>query len=230
MHPIITRARNENRVFLTEIEAKELLGQSGIEINHTVLAVSGAEAASVSREMGFPVVLKIASPDILHKQDSGGVALGLQNEAEVARAYDRIISGAKRNSPSAQISGVSVQKMLPPGAEVIIGMHKDAQFGPVLLFGLGGIWVEVLEDTALRVIPVTRRDTEAMIKEIRGYKLLTGYRGQPPVDTARLAEYLLKVAGFAGSYPEIKELDLNPVLAYPDGAVAVDARVILEEV
>ncbi len=230
MHAIIKRARNEGRAVLTEIESKELLGQSGINVIDTRLAASRPEAVSISQQMGFPVVLKIASPDIVHKSDAGGIRLGLETPEQVERAYDEILKATGQKHSKARVQGLSVQKMAAPGVEAIIGMSKDAQFGPVLMFGLGGVWVEILEDVSLRVIPVTRRDVREMIKEIKGYRMLTGYRGLPPVDESKLEDMLLAVADFVTQYPAVKELDLNPVIAYSDGAVAVDARVVLESV
>jgi len=229
MHTIIERARNEGRVVLTEVESKELLGQSGISVIDTVLAASRSEAVAISRQLGFSVVLKIASPDIVHKSDAGGVRLGLETPGQVERAYDEILRDTGQKHPGASVQGVSVQKMAAPGVEVIIGMSKDAQFGPVLMFGLGGVWVEILEDVSLRVIPVTRRDVREMVKEIKGYRMLTGYRGLPPVDESKLEDMLLAVADFVTQYPMVKELDLNPVIAYSDRAMVVDARVVLED-
>jgi acyl-CoA synthetase (NDP forming) len=229
MHPIIERARSEARVFLTEIESKELLRQAGINTIDTKLAASKAEAVSISKQLGFPIALKIASPDIVHKSDAGGVRLGLETPARVAKAYDEILANVSQKHPQARAQGVSVQRMAPPGIEVIIGMSKDAQFGPVLMFGLGGVWVEILEDTSLRIIPITKKDAGEMIREIKGYQLLTGYKGQEPVDISKLEDLLLAVSELAEQNPIVKELDLNPVIAYSDSAVAVDARVILED-
>ena len=229
MHPVIERARSEARTILTEIESKELLGQAGINVTDTRLATSSSEAVTISNQLGFPVVLKIASPDILHKNDAGGVRLALQTPVQVEEAYDEILKNIKQNYRQARVQGVSVQKMAPPGVEVVIGMSKDAQFGPVLMFGLGGILVEIIEDVSLRVTPITRKDAAEMIKEIKGYRLLAGYRGQEPVDTSKLEDMLLAISGFVEENPVVKELDLNPVLAYSDNAIAVDARVILED-
>ena len=225
---IIDKARREGRSLLTEIEAKELLKQAGVSVIDTNLAASSEEAISISRHFGFPVVLKIASPDIVHKSDAGGVRLGLKTSKQVGKAYDDILRTTIQKYPQAVIQGVSVQKMARPGVEVIIGMSKDAQFGPVLMFGLGGIWVEILKDVSFRIVPLTKRDAGEMIREIKGYPLLEGYRGQEPVDVPNLEELLLKVSDFVEQNPEVKELDLNPIFAYSDGAVAVDTRVILE--
>lgn len=229
-HQIIDKARGEGRTILTEIESKELLRQAGIRVIDTRLALSREEASSISKQFGFPVVLKIASPDIVHKSDVGGVKLGLKTTKQVGKAYDDILQTIRQRHPQAMIQGVSVQKMARPGVEVIIGMSKDAQFGPVLMFGLGGILVEVLKDVSFRIVPLTKRDAGEMIREIKGYPLLEGYRGQEPVDVSNLEELLLKVSDFVEQNPEVKELDLNPVFAYSDGAVAVDARLILEDV
>ena len=226
---IIDRARSEGRTVLTEVESKELLQRAGISVIDTKLATSREEAISISRQFGFPVALKIASPDIVHKSDAGGVKLGLRTAREVGKAYEGILQAVRQNYPRARIHGVSVQKMARPGVEVIIGMSQDAQFGPVLMFGLGGILVEVLKDVSFRLVPLVRRDAAEMVREIKGYPLLEGYRGQGGVDVSYLEELLLKVSDFAEQNPEVKELDLNPIFAYSDGAVAVDARVILEE-
>ncbi len=226
---VVEKAKSEGRSLLTEIEAKELLKQAGVNVIDTKLAASSEEAISISRQFGFPVVLKIASSDIVHKSDAGGVKLGLKTSKQVGKAYDDILAAISQKHPQAMIQGVSVQKMARPGVEVIIGMSSDAQFGPVLMFGLGGIMVEILKDVSFRIVPLTRRDAREMIREIKGYPLLEGYRGQEPVDVPNLEELLLKVSSFVEQNPEVKELDLNPIFAYNDGAVAVDARVILEE-
>jgi acyl-CoA synthetase (NDP forming) len=225
---ILKQARKENRTQLTEIESKQLIKEAGIPVVEAKLAQTKTEAISLSKKMDFPVVLKIVSPDVIHKSDSGGVELGLASVAQVGKAYSKILSAIKKHYPKAKIQGVSVQKMARPGVEVIIGMTKDAQFGPVLMFGLGGILVEVLKDVAFRIVPLTKRDAHEMIKDIKGYPVLEGYRGQEPADVAFLEDLILKVSDFVDKNPEIKELDLNPVFAYKNRAVAVDARVILE--
>ena len=227
--PIIDKARREGRTVLTEVESKEFLKPAGINIIDTKLATSKEEAISISRQFGFPVVLKIASPDIVHKSDAGGVRVGLNNAKQVGKAYDQILLAIRQKYPQARLHGVAVQKMARPGVEVIIGMSKDAQFGPVLMFGLGGILVEVLKDVSFRIVPLSRRDAAEMLREIKGYPLLEGYRGREAVDISYLEELLLKVSSFVEQNPGVRELDLNPIFAYSDGAIAVDARVILEE-
>ena len=213
---------------LTEVESKELLKKAGIPVVEAKLARSKKEAISISNEMGFPVVLKINSSDVVHKSDSGGVKLGLANATQVGKAYTEIISSIKQAYAKAQIEGVSVQPMASPGVEVIVGMSKDPQFGPVLMFGLGGILVEVLKDVSFRIVPVTTRDAREMIREIKGYPVLEGYRGQKPASIPALEKLIVEVSQFVEKNPHIKELDLNPIFAYPDKAVAVDARIILE--
>ena len=178
--------------------------------------------------MGYPVVIKIASKEIVHKSDAGGVKVGLKTPEEVEKAYDEIHSSISEKHPDAVIQGVTVQKEACLGTEVIIGMTKDAQFGPVLMFGLGGVWVELLKDVSFRIVPLTRRDAKEMIKEIKGYRLLEGYRGQEGVDISALEEILLSISDYVDRNREIKELDINPIFAYKEGAVAVDARVILD--
>jgi len=226
---IIDKARSEGRTVLTEIESKEVVKQAGISTIDTKLATSKEEAISISRQFGFPVGLKIASPDIVHKSDAGGVKLGLKTAKQVGKAYEEILEAVGQKHPRARIQGVSVQKMARPGVEVIIGMSKDDQFGPVLMFGLGGILVEVLKDVSFRIVPLAKRDAAEMVREIKGYPLLEGYRGQEAVDVSHLEGLLIKVSDFVEQNPEVKELDLNPIFAYSDGAIAVDARVILEK-
>jgi acyl-CoA synthetase (NDP forming) len=225
---IMNQARSEGRTLLTEIESKELLKNAGLHVVDTRLATSKEESISIAGQIGFPVALKVISPEITHKTDAGGVKLNLFTPEQVGKAYDDIVMSAKQYNPSAVIRGVSVQKMSPPGIEVIMGMSRDPQFGPVLMFGLGGILVEILKDVSFRIVPLTPRDAREMVREIKGYPLLMGYRGQAAADTAKLEGMLLKISAFMENAPDIQELDLNPVFAYADDVIAVDARVILK--
>ena len=227
---ILGKARQEKRTLLTEIESKELLKAARIPVVETKLATSKTEAMELAKKMGFPVVMKIVSPDVVHKSDSGGVKLNILNATQAGKAYSEILASVKKHYPKAKIVGITVQKMAKQGIEVIIGMTKDAQFGPVIMFGLGGILVEVLKDVSFRIVPMTRRDAAEMISEIKGFPILKGYRGQDPADVPFLEELIVKVSDFVDKNPEIKELDLNPVFAYKSGALAVDARIILEPV
>jgi acyl-CoA synthetase (NDP forming) len=226
---ILDQAKKEGRSILTEFESKRILKQAGISVVETRLAKTQKEAVSLSQKMGFPVVLKIASPEVTHKSDSGGVKLSLSNAAEVKKAYDEILKKVKKQYPRAAVYGVSVQKMARPGTEVIIGTSKDPQFGPVIMFGLGGIFVEILKDVSFRVIPVEARDAQEMIQEIKGYPLLKGYRGKEAASITALVEIILKISKFIEQNSQVKELELNPIFAYRDKAVAVDARIILEK-
>lgn len=227
---IIDAARKEGRTLLTEIEAKQVLEDAGVPVSPARLATTKDAAAKMADELGYPIVLKIVSPQITHKSDVGGVALNLGSSAEVAAAFDTIVASAKKAVPDATIDGVAVQRMEKQGIEVIIGMTTDPQFGPVLMFGLGGVMVEILKDVAFRVVPINERDARQMINEIKGKPLLDGYRGSDAADIGKLQELLLKVSSFIETHPEVAELDLNPVFAYKDGAKAVDARIVLGDV
>jgi acetate---CoA ligase (ADP-forming) subunit beta len=195
----------------------------------TTLATSKEEAIVMSEKLGFPVVMKIASADVVHKSDAGGVKLDLRNKTQVGKAYAEIMTSIQKAFPNAGIDGVSIQTMAKKGVEVIIGMSKDAQFGPVLMFGLGGVLVELLKDVSFRIVPLQPRDAGEMIREIKGFPLLQGYRDSEPIDIANLENLLLKVSAFVDQTPAVKELDLNPIFVYKDGAIAVDARIILEK-
>ena len=224
---VIDKAKAEGRTVLTEVESKGILEEAGIPTAHARLATNADEAVAAAREMGFPVALKIVSPEITHKSDVGGVKLNLGDADAVKAAFDEIMAAAKKAQPDARVDGVSVQKMAQPGIEVIMGMSQDPQFGPVLMFGLGGIFVEVLKDVSFRLVPITLRDARQMVTEIKGRPLLEGYRGQEPADVEALEGLLLRLSEFVEAHPGIAELDLNPIFAYKDGAIAVDARIIL---
>jgi len=227
-HQIVESALQQGRTLLTEIESKQVLHDLGIATTQGQLATSEDEAVYLATAVGFPVVLKIASPDITHKSDVGGVQLNLHNAAEVRQAYRAILQSTAAHAPGARIAGVAVQPMAKPGVEVIIGMSQDATFGPVLMFGLGGVLVEVLQDVAFRIVPLSQRDAAEMIRDIKGFPLLQGHRGAPAADLGALERMLLTLSEFVAHTPAIKEIDLNPVYAYPQGALAVDARIILE--
>lgn len=222
---VIDTARSQGRTVLTEIESKQLLDAAGIPVALAVLARDAKEAAKAADKAGYPAVLKIVSPDVTHKSDVGGVRVGLNSAAEVQAAFEEIVAAVKAAQPDARIDGIAVQKMAPAGAEVIVGMSKDPQFGPVMMFGLGGVFVEVLKDVSFRIVPLEPKDAREMVREIKGFPVLQGVRGQPPADLEALENLILKVSAFVEAHPEIEELDLNPVFAYPDGCIAVDARI-----
>lgn len=226
---VVRQARAEGRTLLSEIEAKELLHDAGVPVTRTVLTTTVEEARTQAEEIGYPVVLKIVSPDISHKSDIGGVRLGLDDGAAVTAAFNEIIANANKAVPEARITGIAVQHMAPEGTEVIVGMTTDPQFGPVVMFGLGGIMVEVLKDVTFRLVPLAERDAAQMIDEIKGKAILDGVRGQPPADKAAIKRAILKVSEFVERNPDVRELDLNPMLVYRDGVIAVDARIVISE-
>jgi len=201
----------------------------GLRIPDSVLAESPDRAVEVATAMGFPVVLKVASPDILHKTDVGGVMVGLENANDVRDAFDLITYRANRYLPEARLWGCLVQKMVPPGLEILIGMNRDPQFGPLVTFGLGGIYVETLKDVAFRLAPFSRREAEAILGEIRTHELLDGVRGKAAVDKAILVDALLRVGQLVQDFPEIAELDINPFVVYEagQGGIAIDMRIVL---
>lgn len=212
---------------LTEHEAKQVLAAYGLPVTQEGLAASADEAAALARRIGFPVALKVQSPDILHKTEAGGILLNLRSEEDVRRAYGEIMGRARQYRPGADIAGVLVQEMIEGGVEVIVGVTKDPVFGPVVMFGLGGIFVEALRDVSFRVAPLARRDAEEMIREVKGYRLLEGIRGKPPCDVAALADAILKVSHLAADFAgRIAELDINPLIVLPAGVWVVDALIV----
>lgn len=221
------RAKSEGRTVLTEIESKQVLAAAGIPVAEAHLATDAEEAAKAAKKVGFPVVIKIVSPDITHKSDVGGVRVGLESKKEVRQAYEEMVEAVRAAEPGAKIEGVAVQAMAPAGTEVIVGVSKDPQFGHVIMFGLGGVLVEVLKDVAFRIVPLEARDARQIVREIKGYPVLEGVRGQAPADVAALESLILQVSEFVEANPEVEELDLNPVFVYADGVIAVDARIVV---
>jgi acetyl-CoA synthetase (ADP-forming) len=225
---IFDGALREDRKFLLEPEAKQVCREFGIPVTEFRVAKSEDEAVRFAGKIGFPVVLKIVSPDVVHKFDVGGVVLNLGSEEEVRAAYRRILENVRRNRPGARVVGVLVQEMAPASTEVIVGALKDPQFGPALMFGLGGVFVEVLKDVTFRIAPVSEAEAREMIREVKAYPLLKGYRGMPPADVDAIVRILLGVSRLVIEHSVVKELDLNPIMVYEKGAKVVDARIILE--
>jgi acetyl-CoA synthetase (ADP-forming) len=221
-------AYKEGRKFLLETEAKTVCMEYGIPVTKFQLAKNEAEAVKFAREIGYPVVLKIVSPDIIHKSDVGGVVVGLKTAKDVRNAYKQILGNIKKHKTDAKIVGVLVQEMAPSSTEVIVGAIKDPQFGPAIMFGLGGIFVEVLKDVTFRIAPITEDEAHEMITEVKAYPLLKGYRNMPPADIEAIVQILLNASRLVMEHQEIKELDLNPIMVYEKGAKTVDARIILE--
>lgn len=224
---ILRRARAEGRTVLMEHEAKRVFQLHDAPVRPEHLVTTAAEAVRKARLLGGPVALKIVSPDILHKSEAGAVRLGLRTDEEVRTAFREIKQSARRYARGADVRGVLVSPMAPEGVEVIVGTKIDDQFGPVIVFGLGGVLVEVLRDVSTRVLPISPNSARRMIEELRSSALLDGYRGKDPVDRRALIRLLLIVSEVIESYPEIQELDLNPVLLHADGLSIVDARILL---
>jgi len=224
---IIQRAASEGRHNLLQPEAMEVCLAYDIPIPKFEVAASPEEAKSCAQKLGYPVALKVISPDILHKTDVGGVLVGLSSVDSVETGYQRIMQNVKARNPNARILGMLVQKMAPESTEVIVGSVNDPQFGPTILFGLGGIFVEVLKDVAFRIAPLEEHDARAMITEIKGYPVIMGQRGSPPVDQGAIVSLILNTSRLVTENPQIVQMDLNPVIVYEHGAIVVDARIVL---
>jgi acetyl-CoA synthetase (ADP-forming) len=225
---IFKKALEDGRKFLLEPEAKTVCLSYGIPVTKFEIASSEDEAVKFADEIGYPVVLKIVSPDIIHKSDVGGVMVNVKDAREVRYAYNQILKNVKKHKADAKIVGMLVQEMAPSSTEVIVGAIKDPQFGPALMFGLGGIFVEILKDVTFRVAPITGDEAREMITEVKAYPLLKGYRNSPPADIDAIVKILLSTSRLVMENQEIKELDLNPIMVYEKGAKTVDARIILE--
>lgn len=212
---------------LSESLSKQILSAYGIPCVSGGLAKSHDEALKTAHDIGFPVALKIDSPDIQHKTESGGVRLNINNDQELLAAFREIMENVVRYNATAHINGITVQKMLSGGTECIVGMKNDEVFGPTVLFGLGGVFVEALEDFALRICPLSSLDAREMVSEIRGHRILAGFRGAPPVDKDAIYDVILRMSQLAMDFPEIKEAEINPLTAFSQGAVAMDALIIV---
>jgi len=228
---ILAKAKKEGRKFLPEPEAHAVLQAYGFPVLRSKLVRDAADAVTAAREIGFPVALKIVSPDIVHKVDVGGVKLNLESENDVRDAYSELIQKVSSTKENIQIWGVLVQEMVRGGKETILGMKRDPHFGPLLMFGLGGIYVEVLKDVTFRTAPIRELGAHLMIENIKGIKLLMGYRGEPPSDLEAIAQSLLRLSQLVTDFPEIEEMDINPLIVLPagSGARVVDARILIGE-
>ena len=224
---IIKRVRAEGRYNLLEPEAKAICLAYGIPTPRFELATSPENAAACAEKMGYPVVLKIVSPEIVHKTEVGGVVVGLSSSDAVESACRRIIETVGTSRPDARVLGVLVQKMAPESTQVIVGSVNDPQFGHTILFGLGGVFVEILKDVAFRIAPLEERDAREMIQEIRGYSVLAGYRGSPPADQDAIVNLILCASRLVTENPQIEQMDLNPTMVYEHGVLVADARMLL---
>ena len=227
---LFAKIREDGRNTIGDSEAQAILQAYGITIPQSVVAPTADEAVAACEKIGYPVVMKIASPDILHKSDVGGIIVGVKNADEARSAFATLIERAKAHKPDATIWGAQIQEMVTGAREVIIGMNRDPQFGPLVMFGLGGIYVEVLKDVTFRVAPMAASQAKTMIESIRSYKLLTGVRGQAASDLAAVQDTILRISQLVTDFDEIAELDINPLLVRDEGkgAVAVDMRLILK--
>ena len=229
---VLDTVRQAGRLSIGDSEARQILTAYGMKIPTSELAATPDEAVETANQIGYPVVLKIASPDILHKTDVGGVKVGLSNAEEVRDAFELMVYRAQRYLPKAHLWGCLVQQMVPAGGlEVLVGMNRDPQFGPLVTFGLGGIYVEILKDVTFRIAPFAVQSAEKMLSEIRARALLDGVRGKPPVDKAAIVDTLLRIGQLVQDFPEIVELDINPLMVYPQGmgAIAIDMRLVLSK-
>ncbi|MCD6428569.1 MAG: acetate--CoA ligase family protein [Desulfurococcales archaeon] len=227
---IIKNAKSEGRSKLLEHEAYEVLSIYGLPTPKAGLAKSSEEAVRIAESVGYPVVLKIVSPDIVHKSDVGGVKVGLKSKEEVVKAFDEIMNNVAKYAPKAKVTGILVQEMVPEALEVIVGTTRDPTFGPVVLFGLGGIFVEVLKDVSFRITPVTKYDAEMMLSEIKAAKILDGYRGMPPRDKEALVDIIMKISKFMEEQEDVTDVDLNPIMVFEKGkgAKIADARILIK--
>ena len=224
---IIQKALQEGRSALLISESQKIckLHHIPTPVSHMVQNVE--EAIAKGNLLGFPVVLKIISPQILHKSDVGGVVLGIDGEAALKTAYPKLVAEVRKNNPNAEVLGVLIEKMMPPSTEVIVGGIHDSQFGPSVMFGMGGIFTEVYKDVAFRVAPIDKIDALNLIHELRGSKILDGIRGQPAADVDAIVDVLIDVSSLMLQHSAISQLDLNPVIVYPDGVCVVDTRIVL---
>ncbi|NNJ09231.1 CoA-binding protein [Chloroflexales bacterium ZM16-3] len=227
---LFASVREAGRVELGEIEAREVIEAYGMRLPQSRLASSPDEAAKIAAEIGFPVVMKISSPDILHKSDIGGVKVGVADATSARDTYELIEYRARKYSPGARIWGVLVQEMVRKGREMLVGVTRDPQFGPLVAVGMGGIYVEVFKDIAFRLAPISEREVSEQLREIRTYPLLRGVRGEPPADIAVIEETVLRISQLVTDFPEIVEMDINPLVVHNqgEGAVVLDARIILK--
>ena len=226
---LIRKNLSRKRCRLTELEAKSLLKTYGIPVNETVSVTSKVQAVLAAEKIGFPVAIKINSRDILHKSDAGGVRLNIANADQVSTAFDEITTSVRKHFPNAEIEGITIQQMISHSAiELIVGAKKDPDFGPVILFGLGGTFTEVIQDRAIGLPPLNRLLAGRIMEETKAFRLLQGFRDYPPANMVRLEEILIRVSQFVTDFPEIEQLDINPIFVHGEDVVAVDARIILK--
>jgi succinyl-CoA synthetase beta subunit len=226
---IIQKVLKEGRSFMLVNEAQRVCNLHGIPTPRSYVTLNTNEAVLKARESGFPVVLKVISPQIIHKSDAGGVILNIRDEEELEVEYGKLVAEVSRREPSAKIEGVLMEKMMPTSTEVIVGGIRDRQFGPAIMFGIGGIFTEIYDDVAFRVAPIDKIDALNLIHELKGSKILEGIRGKPPADLNSIINILISVSNLMMEHDAVSQLDLNPVLVYSDSACAVDSRIIIRQ-
>lgn len=224
---IIQKVVGEGRSFMLANEAQQICDLHHIPTPKSYVTLNADEAVLKAKDIGFPIVLKIISPQILHKTDAGGVILNIRDEKELAIQYEKLLAEISKREPSAKVLGVLVEKMMPPSTELIVGGIRDSQFGPSIMFGIGGIFAEIYDDVAFRVAPIDKIDASNLIHELKGSKILEGARGKPPADLNSIINILTNVSDLMMEHDAINQLDLNPVIAYSDGVCAVDSRIII---
>ena len=224
---LLSQIKKSDRKILTYEESRKIMDLAGIPLNKMLLATNLEEGIEKAKEIGYPIVLKIISEDVIHKSDSGGVQIGINSEDDMKTAYNNMMRSVTSYYPDAKIEGISVEEMVT-GVELLVGTSTDSQFGKMIAFGIGGVFVEVYKDVSFRLIPVTEQDIKEMIDEIEGKTILNGFRGMPAVDKEELISIMLKASKLVENNLIIKEMDLNPIVATEQGLKAIDARIILE--
>jgi acyl-CoA synthetase (NDP forming) len=224
---IIQKVLGEGRSFMLVNEAQQICDLHHIPTPRSYVTLNVDEAVLKAKDIGFPIVLKVISPQILHKSDAGGVILNIRDEEELEVEYEKLVAKVGRREPSAKVVGILVEKMMPTSTEVIVGGIRDSQFGPSIMFGIGGIFTEIYDDVAFRVAPIDKIDALNIIRELRGSKILEGARGKPPVDLGLIINVLINASNLMMEHNAISQLDLNPVIVYSDGVCAVDSRIII---
>ncbi len=227
MKALVQKCLQEGYTVMPEMEAQKLCSSYSIPCPPAQVGQTKEECVAIGRTIGYPVVMKVLSRQIVHKSDAGGVIVGIGSDEEMADAYTTMSSTLQKNRPEATIDGFVIQKMMPAGIEVVVGALRNAQFGPVVMFGMGGIYIEVFKDVEFRLAPLSKEEALRQIQETKVSQLLKGVRGQQPSDVDAIAELLVNAGRLICDFEEIKEFDFNPVLSYPDGCMAVDARIVL---
>lgn len=224
---IIQKVLKEGRSFMLVNEAQQICNLHHIPTPRSHVTLNANEAVLKAKDIGFPVALKVISPQILHKSDAGGVILNIRDEEELKAEFEKLVAEVGRREPSAKVVGILIEKMVPPSTEVIVGGIRDRQFGPSIMFGIGGIFTEIYDDVAFRVAPIDKIDALNLVHELKGSKILEGTRGKPPADLDSIVSVLINASNLMMEHDAISQLDLNPVIVYSDSVCAVDSRIVI---